>query len=372
MKRKIIIIAASALILFGGFTVSNILKESKKAPVKKKTNNTTTVFVETVKNATLPIQLTTTGSLEAKNRVEIYAEVQGVMTSPVGSFKEGSSYKKGSTLVSIESDVYSAGLMSQKSSLQNLVTSALADIRLDYPKAFKKWNDFLSQIDVTKPLPQLPEAESDKEKMFITGRNIYSTYYNVRNMELTLAKYNIAAPFDGVLVEALVTPGSLIRTGQKLGTFIQPTIYEIEAPVSSSMINFLKIGQKVAVTPTTNNNQEWEGEITRINRLVNSETQTTNVFIQLKGEGLEEGMFVKTNIMATEMENAYELSRSVIFDTDQVFVVQDSLLAQKTIEPIYYNEKTVVVRGLEDGEQTLSKLPSGAYSGMKVGIYTPQ
>lgn len=372
MKRKIIIVAASALILFGGFTVSNMLKESKKAPVKKKLNNTATVFAETVKNSTLPIQLTATGSLEAKNRVEIYAEVQGVMTSPVGSFKEGSFYKKGSALVSIESDVYRAGLMSQKSSLQNLVTSALADIRLDYPKAFKKWNDFLMKIDVSKPLPQLPEAESDKEKMFITGRNIYSTYYNVLNMELTLAKYNIAAPFDGVLVEALVTPGSLIRTGQKLGTFIQPTVFEIEAPVSSSMINFLKIGQKVDVSSTSSSSQTWEGEITRINRLVNSETQTTNVYIQLRGEGLEEGMFVKTNIMATEMDNVYELSRSVIFDNDQVFVVQDSLLVQRTIVPAYYNEKTVVVKGLKDGEKTLSKLPTGAYPGMKVSIYNPK
>jgi|TARA_R110002049_G_scaffold33555_7_gene110617 RND family efflux transporter MFP subunit len=372
MKRKIIIIAVSVLILVIGFFVSNLLKDSKKVPLKNKGIYTATVFTETIKNATLPVEITATGSLEAKNRVELYAEVQGIMTSPVGSFKEGSLYKKGSSLVAVESDVYRAGLMSQKSSLQNLVTAALADIRLDYASSFSKWSDFLSKIDVSQPLPPLPEVGSEKEKMFVTGRNIYATYYTVRNMELTLAKYNITAPFDGVLVEALVTPGSLIRPGQKLGEFIQPSVFEIEAPVSASMINLLKIGQKVDVTSTDNNSLKWEGEITRINRLVNSETQTTNVYIQLRGKGLEEGMFVKTNIMATEMDNAYELSRSVIFDKDQVFVVKDSILVQKTIEPIYYNDKTVVVRGLEDGEQTLSKLPTGAYPGMKVSIYSEQ
>ena len=372
MKRKIIIIGVSVLILVVGFFVSNLLKESKKTPLKNKGIYTATVFTETIKNSTLPLELTATGSLEAKNRVEIYAEVQGIMTSPVGSFKEGAAYKKGSALVAVESDVYRAGLMSQKSSLQNLVTAALADLRLDYPSSFSKWNDFLMQIEVSSPLPPLPEAASDKEKMFITGRNIYSTYYNVRNLELTLAKYNIMAPFDGVLVEALVTPGSLIRPGQKLGVFIQPSIFEIEAPVNASMINLLKIGQKVDVTPTNNGSQKWVGEITRINRLVNSETQTTNVYIQLRGDGLEEGMFVKTNIMATEMENAYELSRSVIFDKNQVFVVEDSVLVQKTIEPVYYKEESVVIRGLADGEKTLSKLPTGAYPGMKVSIYNEQ
>ena len=80
------------------------------------------------------------------------------------------------------------------------------------------------------------------------------------------------------------------------------------------MIGFLKIGQKVTVTSTNNDSKKWIGEIVRINRLVNSETQTTNVYVQVKGDGLEEGMYVKTNIMATEVENAYELSRSVIFD----------------------------------------------------------
>ena len=92
----------------------------------------------------------------------------------------------------------------------------------------------------------------------------------------------------------------------------------------------------------------------------------------MKGDGLEEGMYVKTNIMAPEVENAYELSRSVIFDKNQVFVVEDSILVQKTIEPLFYKEKSVVISGLKDGEHVLSKLPTGAYPGMKVTIYTEQ
>ena len=92
----------------------------------------------------------------------------------------------------------------------------------------------------------------------------------------------------------------------------------------------------------------------------------------MKGDGLEEGMYVKTNIMATEVENAYELSRSVIFDKNQVFVVEDSILVQKTIEPLFYKEKSVVISGLKDGVHVLSKLPTGAYPGMKVTIYTEQ
>ncbi len=369
MTRKIIIVAISILVLAGSYLISGALKDSKKDPPKKKGIKTTTVFTHIIKNGVVPVEVTATGSLLAKNRIELYSEVQGVMTSPAGSFKAGTSYNAGATLVNIDSDVYRAGLMSQKSSLQNLVTGALADIRLDYPQSFDKWNSFLSKIDINKPLPALPEAASDKEKMFLTGRNVYSTYYTVRNMELTLAKYMITAPFSGVLVEALVTPGSLIRPGQKLGTFIQPTVYELETPVNSSMIGYLEVGQTVELFSTSDDNQKWEGKIARINNLINAATQTTNIYIEVKGDDLKEGMFLKTHIMATKMENAVELERSVLFDTDKVFVVEDSVLVQKQIEPLYYNDKTVVVRGLADGEEALAKLPTGAYSGMKVKIY---
>lgn len=370
MVRKIIITVISIAILAGGVFLKKTLEDSKKPPVKKKEKQVTTVFTETVKNGIVPIQLEATGIIEAKNRVELYAEVQGVMTSSTGSFKAGERYSKGNTLVTIDSEVYRAGLMAQKSTLQNLVTAALADIRLDFPDSFNRWNAFVSKLDVSKSLPDLPEPASDKEKMFITGRNIYTTYYNIRNMELTLGKYNLTAPFDGILTEALVTPGTLIRPGQKLGTFIQPTVYEMEAPVSSEFVKFLKVGQEVDVVGTGVSGQQWTGKISRINGMVDTETQTVNVYIQLSGKGLEEGTYATAKVAATKEENAFEIDRSVLFDADQVFVAKDSILIQKEIDPVYFNEKTVVVKGLTEGEQVLAKMPPGAYPGMKISIYT--
>jgi multidrug efflux pump subunit AcrA (membrane-fusion protein) len=369
MVRKIIVVVVSIAILAGGVFLKKTLEDSKKPPVKKIEKQITTVFVDTVKNATLPILMEVTGTIEAKNRVELFAEVQGVMTSSAGSFKAGERYSKGSSLVSINSDVYRAGLMAQKSTLQNLVTAALADIRLDYPASFDRWSGFLSALDVNKPLPELPQHASDKEKMFITGRNIYSTYYNIRNMELTLSKYNLTAPFDGILTEALVTTGTLVRPGQKLGTFIQPTVFEMEAPVSSSMIEYLKVGQKVDVMSTNRKGASWSGTISRINSMVNTATQTVSVYIQLTGSGLDEGTYATARIAATNADNAFEIERSVLFDKNQVYVATDSVLIQKEIEPIYFKEKTVIVQGLENGEQVLSKMPPGAYPGMKISIY---
>jgi multidrug resistance efflux pump len=42
-----------------------------------------------------------------------------------------------------------------------------------------------------------------------------------------------------------VTEGTLVRAGQKLGEFIDPTQYELEVAVSKTYADMLSIGQKV-------------------------------------------------------------------------------------------------------------------------------
>jgi membrane fusion protein (multidrug efflux system) len=306
--------------------------------------------------------------LMALNRVDLFSEVQGVMLPDGGKFKAGNRFSKGQALVSINAADFKANLMSQRSNLLNLITSALADIRLDFPDSFEKWNNYAKDFDVNSSIAELPVSASDQEKMFISGRNILSTYYSINNAEIVLAKYNLSAPFNGVLTEVSVTPGTVIRPGQKLGSFIDPSVFEMETPVNSSMIKFLEIGQKVTVSATDNSGKSWEGSVIRINNLIDPSTQTRNAYLRVSGKGLEEGMFLEASISATEIENAIELPRSILMSDNQVYVTDGKTLQQQSVEPLYFTEKTVIVRGLEDGVQVLTKMPPSAYPGMDVII----
>lgn len=370
MVRKIIVVVVSALILIGGITAFRKLADSKKPPERKTEKRVSTVFTKTVENGNVPIQLSATGSLTALNRTELFAEVQGVMLPDNGKFKPGTRFNRGDLLVSVRSTDFEATLKSQKSNLQNLITAALPDLKLDYPDAFSNWSQYLESLDIEKPLPELPKTASNKEKMFITGRNIYTTYYNIKNAELVLNKYRLSAPFNGVLTQALVNPGTVIRPGQKLGEFIDPTVFEMKTPIPSSMIHHLKIGQSVQLHSTEPLEHGWVGVVSRINSEVDGSTQSTDVYIKVDGDGfLKEGMFLEATIDATEIEDVFEIERSVLFDSDQVYIAGDSVLVQKTVEPIYFNENTVVVRGLKNGDEVLTKMAPGAYPGMRISIY---
>jgi hypothetical protein len=79
-------------------------------------------------------------------------------------------------------------------------------------------------------------------------------------------------------------------------------------------------------------------------------------------------MFLEASISATEIENAIELPRSILMSDNQVYVTDGKTLQQQSVEPLYFTEKTVIVRGLEDGVQVLTKMPPSAYPGMDVII----
>ena len=182
--RKIILAILGVLIVVAAVFFGNRLIEKNQKPKPKFKKQIKTVFVENVKNTSIPIILSASGNLIAKNKIDLFSEVQGILKPSKKAFKAGTNYYKNETLLSINGDEFYASLLSQKSNLYNLVTSLMPDIRLDYPNEFKKWESYLQRFNINKTVPKLPIFTTDKEKYFISGRGILTAYYNVKNLEV--------------------------------------------------------------------------------------------------------------------------------------------------------------------------------------------
>lgn len=369
--RKILLSVIGLLLIvaavFGAKTIidSNV-KETP--PVSKSVKN---VFVDTVENGTVPIVVPANGRVTALHKLELFSEVQGIFQNSSKDFRPGQRYNKGQVLISINSQEYAASVQSAKSELYNRITSIMPDLRLDFPDAFPKWQSYLQQFDINKAVPALPEVDSEKEKYFITGRGIFSSYYGVKNLEERLNKYVITAPFDGVLTEALVTRGTLIRQGQKLGEFIDPSVYELEVSIAKKFSDLLETGKEVELT-NLDGTESYTGEVSRINARVDQESQTIQVFIAVSGQGIKEGMFLQAKLNAKAEENAIEIPRELLVDRSKVFVVRDDVLGLIEVDPVFFGKNTVVVKGLENGQKILSTNFSGAYPGMLVNVQEEQ
>ena len=242
---------------------------------------------------------------------------------------------------------------------------------MDYPQVFGKWQTFLANFDINKSVPPLPEMSTEKEKYFISGRGILTNYYTVKNLEQRLAKYTIVAPFNGVLTEALVTEGTLVRSGQKLGEFINTNDYELEVAISKTYSDLLNVGEVVELK-SIDRNKSYQGKVTRINGRVDLASQTITAFIEVKDPDLREGMYLEAHLKAKEETDAIEVNRSLLLETDQIFVVRDSVLDLVPVKPVYFSDSKVVLKDVPDGLTILSKPVMGAYSGMLVKVFDGQ
>ena len=362
--RKAILIIVGFIILFTSYKLSQLIAGSKPPQRKEAKTIVKEIYSLKVNNGSYQVQIPSNGVLRAFRRVVLTSRVQGVMQTINPLFKAGQEYKAGQSLIHVDASDYQANVIAQRASLYNLITSVLPDLQLDFPKAYNIWSVFLERFDVTRTVPSLPEME-DNIRLFVSGRGIISSYYTLQNLEQNLKFYKIKAPFDGVLVNANSTEGSLIRPGQELGEFIAPGNYELMVALPKSYVQKIKVGAKVSLK-SIDTNQNYSGTISRINAKVNSQTQSVEVYIEVKNRDLKEGMFLEASIDAQVFENVFALDRGLLNGDQQLYIVVNNKLQLKTVEAIHFTDALAIIRGLEDDQEILAQPIIGGYEGMEV------
>lgn len=367
MLRKIIGAVLGLVLLVGAGYTAKTLIDNNQRPVREVPKTVKTVFTQNVLNTEIPIVVKANGNLVASRKVEIYSEVQGIFKESSKAFKSGQYYRKGEILMDINSREFYTSLLAQRSTLFDLITAMMPDLRFDYPESFDHWDAYLQDFDLQENLKPLPEPLDDQEKYFVNGRQVVTTYYNIKNLEERYSKYQIRAPFNGILTESVVNPGTLIRSGQKLGEFVSILDYELEVDVNQEYLDILQIGEPVLLTSLSGDN-EWEGIVRRINGRLDQTTQTVKVYIGVQGSDLIEGMYLEANIAARSEKNAIEIPRTLLQNENQLFAVEDGKLVIKEVNPVYFTDRTAVIKGLSNGTEILSRPVPGAYSGMLVKV----
>ncbi len=362
--RKWILFFLGIIILFVSFKLSQTIANSNEIRSPEGKSLVKEVYTLEVKKRSYQVEIPSSGVLEAYRRVSLTSRVQGVMQTIKPLFKTGQKYKAGQTLVQIDASDYRANVKAQRASLYNLITSVLPDLQLDFEGAYEQWSQFLKNFDIEKPTPSLPKME-EKVRLFVSGRGLISSYYALQNLEKNLQYYSLKAPFDGVLVSANMTEGSLVRPGQQMGEFIDTDQYELKVSLPKTFIQKIEEGAKVSLK-SIDTNQTYEGTVARINAKVNTQTQSVEVFIRVSDPDLKEGMFLEANISANTFEQVFAVDRGLLNGDQELFIVENNTLQLRKVEAIHFTETLAIVKGLENGAVIIAQPLIGAYSGMEV------
>ncbi len=355
MRNKLIGLAGTIGIIVISIVIASAFAKQKKDPPHRAHDSSVKSYkTETVQiKETAPV-FNTGGTLQAYNKIMLFAEVSGILHETGTPFRGGSHFNAGQIILKIDDRVYRNNVLAQKSTLLNQFTLFLPDLAIDYPESAKKWQAYLNNFELNRPMAPLPAAADTKEKYFIASRNIYSLYYQVKSMEETLAKYTIRAPYKGIVTESDITAGSLVRAGQKLGEFTNISVYEAAMPVNLSDLPFVKIGDRVTLTseelPGT-----FSGKIRRINEKIDRNTQTVQVFISVSDPNLKDGMYMNASIQASGNIVCAKIPEKWLVNGNSVYLLRDSSFMLCPVQVILDQDDNVLVHGLKQGETILAQ-----------------
>jgi multidrug efflux pump subunit AcrA (membrane-fusion protein) len=298
MKSRHIFIIVGFL-LINGLIISALVGANKEPEVEKvKESYYSTLKAKEVTNLEEEFSIEGFGNVASFNNVDISAEVQGKLNKSKVDLKPGVNFRKGDLLFSINDVEAKYAVKARKSTFITLMANILPDVKSDFSSEYDKWNNYVKSIILEKSLPNLPNWNSDKEKVFLSTKNILSEYYAIKGQEEQLKKYYTYAPFSGTITDVYVNDNSVVNPGSKVMRIVQTSNYEITVSVPVSRLGSVKEGTKAKLF-TTDGQVKGSGSVVRISEVLNSNTQSVDVFIKItpfQNERFINGEYLKVQL----------------------------------------------------------------------------
>ena len=331
-KLLIIIVSIVILLMFGlvsyvsydmgisyGEQNAEVIRESRITDSLVHEEMIKSVSVIKVNNSDLQSDITSSGRVVSLNNISISSEVSGKL---VGNFsiKKGTKFRKGDVLFRVKNTDIKLLADAKKSNFMKLLSSNLADIKLDFPSEYKKWDVFFNSISLNSTIKDFPNTSTSKEKNFIISRGIMAEYLSVKSDEEKLKKYTIRATFDGVISKSYTDIGANINMGSPIIDVIRNGKMEVELTVNTSEIDIVELGSKVTLT---DGSHTFEGTIIRKGNFVNENTQNISVFVSISSDTdfLYNGMYLDATISSSTINNVCKIPRRSIFSNNKIFIV---------------------------------------------------
>jgi len=354
IDRRIIVIAALIFIVglaYGLMKYLITIKEDPKMRPPRETNRF--VKAEPVKYVTITSKTSASGRLYSVAKLDLVAEASGKILPGRVSLKKGAVFTKGQVLFTIYPDEATLALKASKSGYMNILANAMPDIKVDYPEV----------------------EENEKLKIFLASRNLISEYYKISKDELQLSRHTIRAPFNGTYTEVYMETGAYTNTGGRVAHIIQTDVLELEVPLERFDAEWVKVGDEVNIH-SEKLDLTRKGKVVRKNQFLDQNTQSQGVFIRVwnnQNPKFLEGDYLTAIFPGHPVENAMQVPRNIIFNTNEVFVIKEGRLQKKKVNIIKINdENTLVFNGLPVGDTLVMQPLINVFEGTKVLIQGQQ
>jgi len=318
----------------------------------------------------VPVLLRAIGNVEASSSVELKSQVNGQLSTV--HFTEGQEVAKGDLLFSLDPQHYQAAVMQAEAALAR----DLAQEGFARDKAVR-YADLLQRGVVSQQeYDQLQTNASALAKQVMADRAI------LQAAQVDLAYCTIKAPMSGRTGNLAVHAGSVVKANEAPGLVTINQISPLHVAFSLPERYLQEIQTRIASAPLTvsvrttgNDSQNETGTVSFLDNTVDTGTGTIKVkaLFDNKSKKLWPGQFVNVTLSLKTLANAVVVPTEAVQigqEGPYVFVIKaDSTVESRpvAIGPAHENE-TVIVEGLQSGEQVVTEGQMRLRTGVQVAI----
>lgn len=309
MKRFLFI----ALLLLAGCGALYVLgigpfdQGTAKEQQTRRRNRSVSVRVGEVKLGTVEHRLSYVGSLTANALVTVAPKTAGRVEELLVSV--GDFVREGQILARLEKDELIEQLREAQASLE--VTEATLKGRMAELKNLRRrWDnaktlikkDLVARDEVNTLETQVLSAESQVE---LTKAQRIQMEARRDNARIRLAHSDVRSPFEGYVSKRFVDRGALVDSNTPLVEIVDINVVKVMVAVVESDYRKISPGQPATVMVDAYPGRRFEGKITRLSPVLDQETRTGEVEIELSNEhrALNPGMFARVEVLVDRREN---------------------------------------------------------------------
>lgn len=382
MKKIILSIIISILIIIAGIFGISMLKKYRPQPKKKASVRTLkTINILNVEKSSSRSFVNAFATAEPAQNTTLVSEVAGTVIEVSDKFKIGGVFKKGESLLKIDSTNYKLALSDANSKLKDAQLLYEQELARS-SKARRDWKDVGRGKQASSLTLRIPHLESAKAKVELSK-------VAIEKAQKDLEKTIIVAPYDCRINRIQTNLGAYIAPGVPMALINSLNDIEIKIPLSQDDLakigisaNFSKhdneinnINKNLEVV-LTSKNKSWQGQILWTSGSFDAVTRITYAITKVENsKGLAPGTPLKVKILGEKVNNIFKIPTKSIYSLDEIIIVKPkndgSNIAQLYLQKFKgftLGDEIIVKEGLKEGDIICVSPLNYVVNGMKVKI----
>lgn len=281
------------------------------------------------------------GEAKPQYSLTLTSEVSGQidLLSPI--FETGRQLKKGDNIATLNTLKYQQAVANAQVSVANAQVALLEEQRKGVQSKMEWSHSGIKGQPDSKLVLREPQLIAAKAVLSHAQSELALAQRNLKKTKIT-------APFNALIVHSNIQPGRYLQVGSKIGTLYSIDQLEINIPLSAEQwgtigdISTLNKAQKQVTLSNTQDTQEWQGYIDRIELHHHQDHRQRSLVVTVDNPltqtpALLPGTFLEVHIKGQILKSIWKLPASSLSQTGDIWYVDNnerlaSFQAQKLFE----------------------------------------